>query len=502
MFPPAKDTQLPGVPDSLVGISDLEDYGYPWAQSAGTDQLEAQLSSPRPRLSVPNDRSRIFWNQYDHDHEQDMTISEFTQSSSPRFDGSVPSNPPPMNAPHLPSGPWVGRPSSTQTNQLPPISSLDFGQPFHRAWNSGDNGPLSLDHQPCLGSSPPQINEPSQPLVTLEGSGPQMDSKQQSLSEVAPENNAQQGLDADFDRDTFAPTCEFSRPCHMSPSPDGTHFRKIVSHLFGRNKASTKLFPDHVWVWYCRKHYQRARYRAAQWPFTQCELLLQSLDRMEDWGHVVSFELRLRRREALRNDGQEVKPAPTGLLENGRRHPTAITAPAPEWLLGEVGRGKTFQAVRDIVEKIRKYLAGVQEQEHIKKNQKANFANGVSVVSKDEKKLAQNSAYRERNSLLRFPDIEILPTYDLEVLEEARKYSAEKKLCGGQIQNNNNDETAEEIENDWDDDVEMDVPGAVSQNVPKKYIRTPKRTTRVSSRGSIKKPAAKKTAVKKSLGKK
>lgn len=499
MSPPAKDTQLPGVPDALVGISDLEDYGYPWAQPAGGGQHEAQLSSPRPRLSIPNGRSHIFYNQFDHEH--DMTLSEFSQSSSPRFDDSVPRNPPLMNVHRLPSGPWVGRPSSTQANQLPPISSLDFGQPFHHAWSPGDNSPLSLDNQPRLESSPPQINEPSQPL-TLEGSVPQMNGQQQSSREVAPENNAQQSLDANFDLDTFAPTCEFSRPCHMSPSPDGTHFRKIVSHLFGRNKASTKLFPDHVWVWYCRKHYQRARYRAAQWPFTQCELLLQSLDRMEDWGHVVSFELRLRRREALRNDGQEVKPAPTGLLENGRRHPTAITAPAPDWLLGEVGRGRSFQDVRDIVEKIRKYLAGVQEQEHIKKNQKANSTNSASMMSKDEKKWAQSSAYRERNSLLRFPDIEILPTYDLEVLEEARKRSAEKKRCGGQNHNNNNDETAGEIENDWDDDIEIDVPGAVSQNTPKKYMRTPKRTTRVSSRGSIKKPAAKKPVDKKRLGKK
>jgi hypothetical protein len=486
------------VPDALVGISDLEDYGYPWAQRAGNGQLEVQLSPPRPPASVTNGRLRTLYNQPDHDH--DVSLSEFTESSSPRFDGSVPSNPPPMNVHRLPSGPWVVRPSSTHPNQLPPISSLDFAQPFHHAWSPGDNGPFILDHQPRLESSPPQINEASQPSATLEGSVPQMNGQQLSPREVAPENNAEQSLDPDFYLDTFAPTCEFSRPCHMSPSPDGTHFRKIVSHLFGRNKASTKLFPDHVWVWYCRKHYQRARYRAAQWPFTQCELLLQSLDRMEDWGHVVSFELRLRRREALRNHGQEVKPAPTGLLENGRRHPTAITAPAPDWLQREVGRGKSFEDVRVIVEKIRKYLAGVQEQEHTKKNQKANLANGTAVMSKDEKKLAQNSAYREQNSLLRFPDIEILPTYDVEVLEQARKRFAEKKRCCGQI--HSNDEAAREQDGDWDDEVDDDVHGAAGRNVPKKLMRMPKQTTRVSSRGSIKKPAAKKSADKKPLGKK
>ena len=113
------------------------------------------------------------------------------------------------------------------------------------------------------------------------------------------------------------PLCEFTNPCTTASETTTTtngkdgkkntknpsNPRKVISHIFGRNKTSTKLFPTSVWVHYCRKHYQRARYRSTQWPFTQCELLLDSLARMERWGGVRCFELVLRRREVERVDG-------------------------------------------------------------------------------------------------------------------------------------------------------------------------------------------------------
>jgi hypothetical protein len=89
------------------------------------------------------------------------------------------------------------------------------------------------------------------------------------------------------------------------------------------------LFPQHIWVLYCRRHYHRARYRAEQWPFVQAESLLQSLERMEEWGQVESFELRLRRREALRADGEGEQAQATGCTTNERRRPVAIPAPVP-----------------------------------------------------------------------------------------------------------------------------------------------------------------------------
>lgn len=71
---------------------------------------------------------------------------------------------------------------------------------------------------------------------------------------------------------------------------------------------------EYVWARYCRQHYQRARYRTETWIFMQCELLLQSLDRMQSWGLVESFELPLRRREAERINNNAPE---TGNTSNG-----------------------------------------------------------------------------------------------------------------------------------------------------------------------------------------
>lgn len=113
------------------------------------------------------------------------------------------------------------------------------------------------------------------------------------------------------------PLCEFTNSCttntgssQSQTNSESRNPRKVISHIFGRNKTATKLFPAHVWVHYCRKHYQRARYRSRDWPFTQCDLLLDSLGRMEEWGGVGCFEVALRRREMERvnddsNGGRE-----------------------------------------------------------------------------------------------------------------------------------------------------------------------------------------------------
>lgn len=45
-------------------------------------------------------------------------------------------------------------------------------------------------------------------------------------------------------------------------SGEGACGRKVISQFFGRNKAATKLIPDSVWHYYCRKDYQRQTYDA------------------------------------------------------------------------------------------------------------------------------------------------------------------------------------------------------------------------------------------------
>jgi hypothetical protein len=56
--------------------------------------------------------------------------------------------------------------------------------------------------------------------------------------------------------------------------------RKVISQFFGRNKGPTKLIPNDVWHYYCRKDYQRARYAAEHG--TADELAKQVIDNLRD----------------------------------------------------------------------------------------------------------------------------------------------------------------------------------------------------------------------------
>ncbi|KAK2877836.1 hypothetical protein FQN49_001154 [Arthroderma sp. PD_2] len=94
--------------------------------------------------------------------------------------------------------------------------------------------------------------------------------------------------------------CQFDETC----STGSSHYRKVISHIFGRNKKCTVNIPDSVWIYYCRKHYQRARYRNDEWPFMQCRLAIDTISNMRAWGGVESFDLTLRRREEQRGPGE------------------------------------------------------------------------------------------------------------------------------------------------------------------------------------------------------
>lgn len=110
--------------------------------------------------------------------------------------------------------------------------------------------------------------------------------------------------------------CEFTNPCNTN-SP---HPRKLISHIFGRNKTVTRTFPDHVWVYFCRKHYQRSRYRDALWALRQCDILEQTLNRMESWGQVKVWEIVRRRRAMLSSS--------SGMVQDGGSDSGSAAAPA------------------------------------------------------------------------------------------------------------------------------------------------------------------------------
>ncbi|KAK0387243.1 hypothetical protein NLU13_5556 [Sarocladium strictum] len=73
--------------------------------------------------------------------------------------------------------------------------------------------------------------------------------------------------------------------------------RKSVSHFFGRNKGTTLQIPEHIWLVYCRQHYQRLRYRLGQkYALHQLDLVKVVIHRIERWG----------KDNKAKNDGAEV----------------------------------------------------------------------------------------------------------------------------------------------------------------------------------------------------
>lgn len=94
--------------------------------------------------------------------------------------------------------------------------------------------------------------------------------------------------------------------------------RKIIAHMFGRNKTCTSQIPDHCWVKWCRKHYQRLRHRMLEqgWIFLQINCLRTQLSRMEKWGEVQSFTISLQQRfqeELNRNNPAQAPEDKAGL---------------------------------------------------------------------------------------------------------------------------------------------------------------------------------------------
>ncbi|KAJ5692671.1 hypothetical protein N7462_002094 [Penicillium macrosclerotiorum] len=388
------------------------------------------------------------------------------------------------------------------------LPSLTSTADVHRKSNSVHDNPLMLRLPPIQFKTLSSSEISSSPTLILES--PVFKHSPESFTgsletTASPENSAVKVQKAEnptvFDeKRKLIPICEFSSPCRMTPSPDGMHFRKVVSHVFGRNKASTKLFPASVWVHYCRKHYQRARYRADQWPFTQCELLLESLSRMERWNGVDSFELILRRREVMRVEGENRgavarnTTSSSGFLQTGRKHPTAIISPVPEWLRDYVGHGKSFGEIRTIILNIREHMVRLRKKEK-KSNHEENETTNEFVQT-------HSASNRIRNSVVRFPDIEILPTFkkwvldaalrQRETVKEAENYSVDESehLSDGTTQS-----TVQKYDDVVNHGPEIGRAG-VNQGSSQSQRRRSQRgflhmVNRVTRRGSVKKPIAK-----------
>ncbi|KAL9577485.1 MAG: hypothetical protein Q9212_006336 [Teloschistes hypoglaucus] len=125
----------------------------------------------------------------------------------------------------------------------------------------------------------------------------------------------------------------------------GDH-RKVVSHIFGRNKRCTHQIPEECWIKYCRKHYQRQKYRRPDdWPDTQLQLIDGQLDKMENWGGISSWTIAIRKKERRELDAENALLAQHGALPEGMELKCR-----ERFLLPYLGSRKTFKDVRDLID--------------------------------------------------------------------------------------------------------------------------------------------------------
>ena len=124
----------------------------------------------------------------------------------------------------------------------------------------------------------------------------------------------------------------------------------MISHLFGRNKACTVQIPGHIWVSYCRKHYQRTRYhKKNEWVAIQMGLVKLQITRLRDWSdenqkqnsgpYISKWTLSLRKRY---KEGLKKRLSNKGSSEN------TFGAAWLDWLKNKVGRVYTTDEIMDI----------------------------------------------------------------------------------------------------------------------------------------------------------
>ncbi|KAI1845096.1 hypothetical protein JX265_002818 [Neoarthrinium moseri] len=150
----------------------------------------------------------------------------------------------------------------------------------------------------------------------------------------------------------------------------GSQPRKAISHIFGRNKLCTRMIPQHVWVHFCRKHYQRSRYRNAQeYAKLQCELVQKQIQRVQAWsdenkragqsGVVQDWSLSVRKREQKRLDDRvstkasKKRPYREETDDEDADRAVLNGTAVPGWLLNKCNSGYTTAQIEEIVAQLK-----------------------------------------------------------------------------------------------------------------------------------------------------
>lgn len=169
------------------------------------------------------------------------------------------------------------------------------------------------------------------------GSGKALDSVSEHVTTSSPLPSS--SLPADRES-TPGPALRCTFVDHCNTGSD--QLRKAISHFFGRNKSCTKLIPPEVWMYFCRKHYQRCRYRNAKhYGKNQIGYVVTQIEHIRDWDvgnrakgsstRIKHWQFSLRKREKNRLqqevDDDELDPAAASDI-----------TPPPQWVLDVVDR--------------------------------------------------------------------------------------------------------------------------------------------------------------------
>ncbi|KAL2118448.1 hypothetical protein VTJ04DRAFT_8108 [Mycothermus thermophilus] len=163
--------------------------------------------------------------------------------------------------------------------------------------------------------------------------------------------------------------------CQISANmdPKKVDWRKAMSHVFGRNKNCTRSIPEACWLFMCRKHYQRGRYRNGhEYNVKLTTLVITQVLRLEAWsnfnqdtgapenGVITDYTLSPRRREQIRLQNQnrrKRRPAANEESdeESGSDSDSDVDvgeATVPRWLELACRPGKTAAEIMQILMRI------------------------------------------------------------------------------------------------------------------------------------------------------
>ncbi|KAL4872424.1 hypothetical protein BDV12DRAFT_143145 [Aspergillus spectabilis] len=265
-------------------------------------------------------------------------------------------------------------------------------------------------------------------------------------------------------------TFPYPAPCTINKGGEDPKLRKVITHIFGRNKACTKKIPKPIWVYWCRKHYQRARYRCwfadkssngvgengygecggvtgRAWAIAQCGLVRKVLAEMEKWGGIEGFEVELRRREVARleNEGGDFGAGPGvgtgeatwtrprgdsssgGNREKGKERAQGRTEEGDEDKEDQKGKGKGKGKGKPKPKSKAKQPAGVKQKRPAvpapvpdwltqwvmaRRRQTISFSDVRDLVTMVESHIAAVESVPGELLEVRFPDIEILANFN------------------------------------------------------------------------------------------